>query len=75
MRQDCPASPWKRAAPPARSEEVRLPYADTPDGPLYYEHVNFQPPWQVATRLPLRLAIGSSPPAASLADTRLTGIG
>jgi len=26
-----------------------LPHADTPDGPLYYEHVNFQPPWQRPT--------------------------
>ena len=26
-----------------------MPYADTPDGPLYYEHVNCQPPWQPAT--------------------------
>src|SRR5262249_45305287 len=40
-----------KATPPgvASREEARLPYAETPDGPLYYEHVNFQPPWKRAT--------------------------
>jgi pimeloyl-ACP methyl ester carboxylesterase len=34
-----------------------LPYVDTPDGPLYYEHVNFQPPWQAVTAVLLHHGI------------------
>lgn len=35
-----------------------MPYAETPDGPLYYEHVNFQPPWQRATPMLLHHGVG-----------------
>src|SRR4051812_3677124 len=37
-----------------------MPYADTPDGPLYYEHFNFQPPWQAATPVLLHHGIALS---------------
>ncbi len=35
-----------------------MPYADTPDGPLYYEHVNFQAPWRRETPVLLHHGIG-----------------
>ncbi|HEY7060312.1 MAG TPA: alpha/beta hydrolase [Chloroflexota bacterium] len=37
-----------------------MPYAETPDGPLYYEHVRFQPPWQRAVPVLLHHGIALS---------------